>query len=498
MSEHSRSRCLLWLLILAVITVGVYYPGLHAGYYADDFQFIFEQPATKILHYFTHTTPYNGFYRPMQASVLAATQAAVGWETWPIRAINLAMHTLLAWMVYRYMASNGFSLLQGMLGSVFMAVSQANASAILGNDTQSQVSGALFGCLSLWLLDCHARSHPPSENLPPPPAGYYIVSVVSFTLALISKETSSCFFLMALAVIFLSHSDRSRLFRPLGSAIRLYLPYVVMMAAYLLVRWAVGSSQPAIGEERYEFHIGFNIIRNYAQCIVAGLIPVSSVSAFILMAQKNMAGLALIGAATLVFVALIVYGLIHSPRRRLILLLMAFAMLSLVPVVFLNHVGELYMYNALPFLSVLVGIGFGEVLARNRRRAAVAVVSSAAIMMIFVSHALATQSKATMMKANGDRAAALLPQVTPYVRELPPNGIIYLLNPPSDEVEYSIYVMKGFHVFSEGEQVLLQVAGRKDAAAAVIDDRRALDSVMAARPGTVLTYDNTMKVRPAK
>ncbi|MEP7218703.1 MAG: hypothetical protein ABI876_07280 [Bacteroidota bacterium] len=476
----ARTRNICWLLLLLAISVAVYSAGFRIDYNGDDFQFVFDRPSEKIFTFFLHATPFNGFYRPLQAMVLALTQTWFGMETWPIRAINLLLHGILCWLVYLFMRRERFSGLQAGIGALFMAVSQANASAVLGNDTQSQISGALFGCLSLWLLHTYYRD---GKGW-----GRYALSLLAFYLALISKESSAALPALVAVVVLCDSGENFRSARGLARGVAWLLPYGMLMGIYLAIRTTIGLPGPTLGLERYAFHFGLNIVVNLAQFLFAWGTPVSSVTDYLLLAERGVLPLALIGAATLAFFLPVGIGLWFLPRRKLIGLMFLFALVALVPAVFLNHVGELYLYNAMPYLSVLVGIGLGGVMERSPGKRWATGLMAMALAAFLVSHVIAVREKSLLMKEDGDRATTLLRQITPYAVAAPRNGIIYLLNPGEQEVAYSTFLLPGFRVFWYGENIIPHMAGRSDIAASVID-RDQVDRVIAERPGIILTYD---------
>src|SRR5262249_30048284 len=87
-------------MLLGLLTVLVYTPGLGIPYFADDFQFVCADPGSKILRYLYERNRFDGFYRPIQASTLAAIQTLFGWDTAPIHVVQIVMHIALVVLVY--------------------------------------------------------------------------------------------------------------------------------------------------------------------------------------------------------------------------------------------------------------------------------------------------------------------------------------------------------------------------------------------------------------
>src|SRR6185503_9369486 len=128
-----------WLVLLAIFGAVLYGAGLHAGYYADDFLFVHLGRAPRVLSHFVHSGAGTHWYRPIEAAILDSIQARFGLETWPIHVLALAGHVALAWLVWAGLVSLGFDRYAAAGGSLVMLVSQAAVSAVVGNDTLSQV-----------------------------------------------------------------------------------------------------------------------------------------------------------------------------------------------------------------------------------------------------------------------------------------------------------------------------------------------------------------------
>ncbi len=448
--KTGKLNSVLWLVGMGVIALAVYWPYLNAPYFGDDYQFVFDKPASKILYYFAHRNPQNGFYRPIQASFLAVVQMYKGMQTWPIHLTQIGLHVVLARLVYVVIMSFGFSRLQAGIGAVFMLLSQASVHSVLSNDTLSQVGGTLFGCLSLWFL---YRSYG-GTNDGAGPSGWqkrinhkcYIAGVVMLLLSLFSKETSVSFPLMAVVVVLLANLRITRSASAVTRAVVDLLPYALATGLYLVVRSAVVETRPAFGPDLYNFHIGVNVIRNLAMCAFALLVPVSTVAAFSMLKYRLLVVFGAVGILTLVFSVLVALGLWRANQRTVIVLMVCFALLGLFPVVLLNHMGELYVYNSMPFVAVLVGIGLGQLWMVVEPERIGRVFLMLAVCLVVASHVVAVRSKARLMDDNGRRTAALLEQVRPFVDNAPPNGRLWLLNPPVEAVEYSVFHVRGFSV----------------------------------------------------
>lgn len=62
----------------------------------------------------------------------------------------------------------------------------------------------------------------------------------------------------------------------------------------------------------------------------------------------------------------------------------------------------------------------------------------------------------------GETATSLLSRIYPYLKEVPPNGTLFLVNPTKGPTEYSIFLVRGFNPLINGTVRLNQLAKRKD------------------------------------
>jgi hypothetical protein len=450
----SPSRRAVLLLAFVAASLALYSGGLWGGYYADDFQFVFDRSTIDSpWAFFVSNIRENGFYRPLQAFFLWHVQSAFGLNTLPVHLAQVLLHGATAWLLYLFVRANRFSALQAGLAAVLMLVAQANVHAVESNDTVSQVGSALFGYLAVWIYWRRGAS----------PAGV-AAACACLLAALLFKENGVSFFLMICGLAALRfRSEKSARARIAAGLV----PFVVLVAVYLTVRSHTVSMQPTIGDTTYTFRFGFNVLVNTGMLVFSSLSPVSNVALFVAAKSRDFAVLAAAAAlaGTLSLAALA--GLFKSRERAGFLLgLCAVLLLSFLPVVLLARVSELYAYNSTPPLFALMGIGLGA-LARGR----FARIAAGALVAVAIgAHVVATRSKVDLMVANGERAAALYAQIAPLAAGTPPGGELVLLNPPRSQVEYSLFLMRDFNVLEHGAHRAAQLAGRDDFKVRIADE----------------------------
>ncbi|HJW29387.1 MAG TPA: hypothetical protein VJ508_09045, partial [Saprospiraceae bacterium] len=125
---------------------------------------------------------------------------------------------------------------------------------------------------------------------------------------------------------------------------------------YLLLHLTIVTRARA---ERYDIVFGLNIVKNSLLAVIGAVIPGSSVTAFVAYAQRDYLLLGAITLGSVIFVYMVIFGLRRSNRAGLILLISLLGIISFLPFVFLRHISELYVYNSMAFVSIIVGIGLG-------------------------------------------------------------------------------------------------------------------------------------------
>lgn len=461
------------LFALPMLCFLLYGSHLPIPYFADDFGLVFEKPWSKLWYFFNHMAPHGVFYRPIEASLLALVQAVWGMNTYPIHLIQITMHSLLCGFVYWTILYLGFSKTKAIIGSLFLVVSQANVMAVLSNDTVSQVMGTVFGFTSIFLLYYTLMNRPPSsdQNKLINPYITYWLSVVALTIALLSKESSMSFLVLILGMVAYYHlMKEQRLLAALRKVCIISLPYLFVTIGYLILRSRFVYSQPSWGSGIYNFNFGWNIIENLGRLIFASATPVSTATIFSAWVEGNLLFVTCIALITMTLLLCVASLLWRNPKKKLLVGVLISGCIGFFPVFLLNHVSELHVYNAMPFFSILFGVAVGSLIERNRSKPFAKWAICGALVIFLVSHVIAINSKAFLMKANGERAQAILAQIEPYTNLVPLGGKLCLVNPPTQGVEYSVFYMNGFDVIEhDGKRRIYQLAGRNDFSIQILD-----------------------------
>jgi hypothetical protein len=426
-------------LLIAIIVLAIYLPVADAPYFADDYEYVFIGRQVDSVYLLTHTSPMNFIgFRPLQAVFLYGVQSAFGLETWPVRVMHIAMHMATVLLVLHIAKNLGFTLLQSAIAAIYIAVSQIGTHPIVNNDTLSQLGGTFFTLLSGWYTYTAVfRDGSPSASTN---TRRMTFAVISCALALLMKETSvAAPLLVGSILVYREYAFRDRLYAGAKRVLLLILPFLVVTVTYLVARTAAGALQPELGSGYQNLQLGLNNLSNFAQLLLATIVPVSTVSVYFARFDGNILSLLFFGVLSLGVMVAVIYGLIHEPRRRLLWALAVSLVISTVPAVGMHRVSELYAYNVLPYMSIIVGVGLGRFILSQGRRLFQVTAVSATIAIILANVEIAV-NKGAQIQANGHRAKSQLTQLRSTIKSLPYHAKLVLVGDKPDIRSYSIFV----------------------------------------------------------
>jgi hypothetical protein len=351
--------------------------------------------------------------------------------------------------------------------------------------------GSLFAVLTLWTLYYGWKEKRISPNIL---LRSTALALLFFILALFSKETSAGICLGVFALFWAMEPATTSFIARIWKVVRHVLPFAMLGILYVVMRTSASSVMPSYGPGIYQVYFGANIFRNIALFALQTVLPFSSALTMNKVYDRDFFSLAGILIVTGFFAWFWIYGIWKSERRQFILILLGFAFLSLVPAVFLNHVSESYLYNALPYLMVVFGFIVEYYWNAAPRRVAIAFALVLAV--AFVTNISGSMEKTSALAEESSRAQVLMPQIYPIVSALPRNGRLYLVNPVTEEFEYSVFAMKGFGPVKYADPWIERYTRRPDVQMYVLDSLEYRDS-SARHPGAAFTMDKvTFQIKP--
>ena len=431
------SRRTPWLVALgfAAAALLLYARAFAVQRYGDDLGFLLPPPINPLFH-FAAPHPQQPWYRPIEAMVFALVQNGFGLAVWPLHLVALTLHVGLALLVRQIAWDLGLDERAAWLAAVWFLVAQVGVMAVASGDTLSQQCSALGVTAMAWLLRRGFREGD---------ARTLGLSCLAAALALWGKETGVA--VVPVALVIAAPQLKAQRRRTLGVLAGLAL----LAAVYWLCREHASAAEPQLGEKVYGFQLGLNIPRNVVFLWGASLSSVSTVRLvqWLQLGPHWAFALAMLPAAGLGFWTLYAW----RDRRRLLLGLVVLSGVSLLPMILLHHVSELYTYQALPWLSILVGYGLARAWPAGR---------GTIVGLLLLAQIVGVEGKLDRMGSVGQRTASYLEQLRPIVAEMPAGGRLILVDELEAGWRYGVFSLPGLQVFIHGLDGLPVVLGRSD------------------------------------
>ncbi len=457
------------LLLVSISAIIAYSPSINGGYFCDDYQFKFHDIKIDLKSVFTPSHIYA--YRPVEKLFLAIMQQNFPQSTWPIHTTLLLLHLMLSALLMVWLRREGFTRSSSIIAFTVMVLSQANTYAVSSLDTFSQITSTLFGYSSIVFFLGFIRKESNIRYF------LYAGSIILSLFAVFCKENAMFIvpILFALVLIFhLKHKSdyQSRLIPLLISLI----PYLIICIVFMLIRKHLNLMPAEIGPGKFNIGLGPNILKNFFMSLVQAIQPHSSVDLYLDIANNRWLNVAVVLFTSAFLVIITIRGIFISRLRNFSLVIIALLPLSMFPVILLNEINELYVYNMMPLVAILLGIGFEETYNHLNHR-----FLKKGLLCFFsgflIWNSVSVHSKCRLMKENGIKSEQIHRQIDPYYSQIPERGALILVNPnTSKKTEYSIFKRTGFRVVQFGGEEFVRRSGRNDFRLQIIMENQ-LDSI---------------------
>jgi tetratricopeptide (TPR) repeat protein len=339
------------LLISAVVAVSlaVYFNALFNGFVYDDDTQVLANAWIKDIRYIPEmfSSSVAGFdkaaghvisnyFRPVMHLVYMFNYHVFGLKPWGFHLMNILIHAgvsalvfILADLLFVKSSSSGSVpfRLPPFLAAILFATHPIHTEAVTWIASLPELSFSFFSLLSLYL---YIRYRDGSKN-------YYILSVLSFFVATLCKETALTLPLMLIVYdyAFIKKKERLAVF------IKRYMPYFIVMGVYLAMRYnALGGLAPNKSHQElgsYQYFI--NIFPLFAQYMGKLILPIN-LNAYYVLHPVSSAFAARSIISFCIVTVFILLAVLALRKSKIAFLSLAFIAIPLLPVLYIPGVGE--------------------------------------------------------------------------------------------------------------------------------------------------------------
>jgi len=402
----------------------LYVGGISAPYFSDDFTVFFPPGTINPFALFVMKNPYEPtVYRPLEVFFNATVQIFFGESTFPIHLAHIALHITIACLIHKALIRLTMDKVAAGIGGTLFLAAQSAVSVVARNCTMAQQLSALFCLLFSYVL---AFSEKKRKRL---------TLCALFALALISKETSISLLASAAFLHFLLAKKPGRVI----AAAKECVPYALLTAAYLCGRLALGLE--IVGTTgRQMFGLGLNVVRNIGLLLFSTVNQTSAPEVFKAFVLRDYALLGGAFAVAALLLAAIYVGFRKQKKIRWALTLATLMGISYFPVALMDHVSEVYVYNALAFFCMLAGIGVGALFKRGK---ALRALGLATTLIVLTVNVLSLRQGLGLIVHNAQTAQSLIEQIRDTAADSPPGATVHLIDTDHKTLRYaySLYYM---------------------------------------------------------
>lgn len=478
-----------WLFAVLFIAAGfiIYSPSIDATRYGDDYTIVPENSSAVFAKIWTTTYQRLYFYRPIEDTITTLFIFTFGYNTLPTHILFITLHCVFSIFVYYVLLKLRFSPGAAVTGGLLMLCSQLCTTTVGSNDTLGQIITSFLTFLNLWLI-YSALSRDENKVT----TGTKLLSALIFTLCLFTKESSAAFIpLLTVLLLIKIPLLKTRSLKDLKRILFLLLPYVVIFVIFFTIRSQIVTYKPGIGSGTYDFNIGINIPKNILMLLFALILPFSSARLYEAASARNFAVLLPVAGLIFIFVSMLFYGIIRSKKIKESLVIACFIFAGFFPPVILNHVNEQYTYYSLPFFIIIAAMAFDYYIKSGSGLLKKIFYVFAAILIL--TNAVSVMDKTAMIDKMGDRSKELTGQIQKFIPEIPKNGSLVLVNPKTNELRYSCYMLPGFETIRYTDWNLYYISGRTDFVLYVIEENEIPNYNKAGALILKLSYNKVIK-----
>ena len=409
------------IILLAVITISVFYSALSNYFTADDFTWL-RWAATAdfsdIAGFFLNA--FGFFYRPLVKSIFYFIYQFLGLKPHGYHLISFSLHFLTSAVIYLlalFLAGNS---LVAFLSGLFFLLHPVHGETIFWVSGYSGLFSALFYLLSVYLFLRVDKEKKWVKR------AYYLASLFFFILSLASYELAVTLPLMLILYFFVFKG-----LKRIKKWMKQVLPYFGVLVFYIYLRNTVAQAHLLSGDYNYNpanfvFNFFGNLIGYFGELIL-GLRFIS----FYDFLRENLRRQKLITALFLIVMLGVVYyfrkGLRKMKIDKLLIFALGWIVISLLPVIGLGNIAERYLY--VPSAGFVI---FLAIMVNKLHRKKIFALTLLVVVTIGISgfYYLELKKSELTWKRAGETSNEILRALSTNYKQFPKKGTLYFINLP--------------------------------------------------------------------
>lgn len=381
----ARKSAILSCAFLAAVTFVLYYNILDNSFHYDDGHTVVDNPWIRDMRnlpqFFVSSavvseSPQASNYRPALMVTYSLNYALGGLNPWGFHLVNVLLHVLTVLISFGLIRFCLGDIRAALFGALIFAIHPINSESVNYITARSSVMSTLFMVLSV--MTFHQFRQDQRDTRVARSWILYTLSLLSFPLALFSKETAVILPGLILATDLAFHSGQVR--ASYRRTFWLYLPWVILSLLFLWLRkeafGPMASTGPASAIES-------NPIGHFALSLLTGLKIVARYVWVVLWPGELTVDHHLVRAASLweesLLLSLVTIGALLAgviwfwKRQRVISYSILWFLISLLPVIYLPFFSNVALfqenrsYAAMIGPAILAGWAFGRFLDLKTR-----------------------------------------------------------------------------------------------------------------------------------
>jgi tetratricopeptide (TPR) repeat protein len=331
--------------IILFISLAVYSNSLFNGFVYDDNSQVLENPWIKdiknIPEIFTASVSgfkekpvVSNYYRPIMHIIYMFNYHIFGLKPWGFHLMNILVHAGISVLVFliiklllRGPSQSPRSSLPAFIAALLFATHPIHTEAVAWVAAVPELSFTFFFLLAFYL---YMKSKEGFNR-------GYLLSVVSFALAALSKEPALTLPIILIAYDYAYKKDENSF----HDHIKRYIPYIIVSAYYLLLRsYALGGfapKEPHIKLTGYEYFI--NVFPLFSQYLEKLLLPLNLNAFHVLHPIKSIFEIRGV-VAIAITAAFVVLSALALRKNKTVFLSFLLIVVPLLPVLYMPALGE--------------------------------------------------------------------------------------------------------------------------------------------------------------